>query len=462
MNQQEASWLRRSAVPIGIPEETYRRFGLTQNPFPNRPTVVRDSEDPRLNGTLYEPKLREQEQFKFERLMVPGLDQPETRPIGFLMDYATRRGRGIGKTAFLNYQCRRIMSDLGNELTDSTYVMFAAYISPPSGGRSRKFWQFMQQIAEALNEQFIIAQAIWRLRAFSGRIPDDVLTQIGSDPQATIGNDLWLEQKGINVMWDLDRTVERKLQEAGVRDEIAHALASSGHDPVEWQRVFLSQQTDYRWRRQGGQLVFDDLVCLFQAAEFNRGLLLVDQVENVVVPQNQRERRAFVEEIRYFFVDGPHQNTRIGFYGLLLTIHPYLQELLVSHWNAVGLDRVCQLSGGMATQYTIYFEPLPVEVVVAVSLVTAYMNEYRTSADLRGQLTPFDQDAVVEALRLAGGVPGPMLTLLRRTLEEAVENDWKSIGIEQIRSVFETHIPSEPEEVGVGEELPPPRVDLSE
>lgn len=462
MTQPQASWLRRSTVPIGIPAESYHRFQLTQNPFPNRPTIVRDSEDLRLNGTLYEPTLREQEQQKFEQLMVPRPDQPEARPIAFLMDYATRLGRGIGKTAFLNYQCRRIMNDLGSELTDGTYVLFAAYISPPGGGRCRKFWQFTQQIAKALNEQSIIAQAIWRLRVFSGEIPDDVLAQVGSDPQATIGNDAWLEQQGINVMWDLNRAVERELQEVGVRDEIAGALAHNGHDPMEWQRVFLSKLSDYRWRREGGQLVFDDLVHLFQAAEFNRGLLLVDQMENIVVPQNQRERRAFVEEIRSSFVDGPHENTRIGFYGLLLTIHPYLQELLVPHWNAVGLDRVCQLSGEMVAQYTIYFEPLPVELVIAVSLATAYMNEFRTSPDLRGQLTPFDQEAVVEALRLAGGVPGRMLTLLRRVLEEVVEHDWESIGVEQIRNVFETHVPAEPEDTDVDEELPPPKVDLTE
>ena len=102
----------------------------------------------------------------------------------------------------------------------------------------------------------------------------------------------------------------------------------------------------------------DDLVHTFQAAGFSRGLFLVDEVEKIVVHQNTKERRTFVEDMRYSFIDGPYQSARSGFCEVLLTIHPYVQELLAPHWNASGMDRFCVLSGELASEHTIYFRPL--------------------------------------------------------------------------------------------------------
>jgi hypothetical protein len=257
----------------------------------------------------------------------------------------------------------------------------------------------------------------------------------------------------------LRSAVERLLIENGVSREVARALASHGHSPEEWERHFLSQQNDFRWRQEGDRLVFNDFVRLFQAAEVNRVLLLVDEIEKIVVPQNSHERRTFVDDLRRFFIDGPYQSVYARLYSLLLTIHPYIQELWTPHWQVAGLDRVCPLSGGIAREYTVYFYPLDAEEA-AVPLVLTYLDHFRTSADQKGKLHPFDRNAVVEALRLAGGVPGPMLTLLRLVLEKAINQDWDTINEEQIRAVYEYEIPAEPskqDEIGA---LSPLRTDL--
>jgi len=88
------------------------------------------------------------------------------------------------------------------------------------------------------------------------------------------------------------------------------------------------------------------------------------------------------------------------------------------------------------------------------------LDESRLSSDQRGGLEPFDGDALIEALRLTGGVPGPMLALLRRVLEHAVAQNQTRIGAEDVRRVFGTEPPLEPEDTREEEQLPDAQVDL--
>ena len=207
----------------------YERFGLSQNPFPDSPVIVPDAGDPRLNGEIFQADLRQDEQEQFERLLILSSYQPEPRSIAFLMDYATRRGRGIGKTAFLNYQRRRIMTDLGDDLTDGAYVLMAAHLFPEGGGRTRKFWHFTRLIGESLVRGGCVAWAIWRLRAFSGMVPEEVLKEVDPfEPGSSLGDDRWLDSRGVGAMFTLDPVVEKVLRQAGVHDEIARMLAQHG------------------------------------------------------------------------------------------------------------------------------------------------------------------------------------------------------------------------------------------
>ena len=79
-------------------EDKYSRYGFKQNPFPFDPTVKPTSTDYRENGSVFLEELRSDELDEFKSRIVNS-----NTKIGFLMDYAAYRGRGIGKTAFLNY-----------------------------------------------------------------------------------------------------------------------------------------------------------------------------------------------------------------------------------------------------------------------------------------------------------------------------------------------------------------------
>lgn len=453
--------LLRKSQPLPAEQSPYRRFCLTDNPFPSSPTITPESSDPRVNGDIYCEDLRLEAQARFERLLIPGKDGVTPRSLALLMDYATRRGRGIGKTAFLNHQRRRIMADLGYQLTGGAYVVMGALVIPEAGGRTRKFWQFIRLIAQALNSGNCIATAIWRLRAFSDVIPSNVLERIEPNSLAgTLGDDRWLREQGIAVEFELYRAVEAQLVRAGVRQDIASVLAQRGHDPKALEQYFF-RLSDHRWRTDGPALVFNDLVCLFRAADVNRIVLLVDEVEKIVVPQNSIERRAFVDDLRRFFIDGPYESVFTRMYGLLLTIHPYIQEIWQPHWKAAGLDRVCPIGGSAAQEFTVYFYPLKADEA-AVQLVQTYLDYFRDDPGERGSLHPFDKDAVITAMDLEDGLPGPMLTLLRLALEKAITDDWTNIDSERIRAIYEMKAPDEPVEELGGSVLPAPQVNLLE
>ena len=160
---------RKSNMSLEGKTNPYAAFGLTQNPFPTKPSVTAGAVDPRLNGSIYLLEIVEvlnSTSSTYSLHRCPKVRK--NRTIAFLMDYATRRGRGIGKTAFLYHQRKRIMADLGNAVSNGEQVLFAGVRSPSPNGTCRKFWKFCQLVVESLaeSENPIISMALWRLRLF--------------------------------------------------------------------------------------------------------------------------------------------------------------------------------------------------------------------------------------------------------------------------------------------------------
>lgn len=449
--------LRKASSEIKPSEDRYEFLGLIENPFPLEPSLSPGSGDPRLNGSIYSEDLTSDKENDLAKLLIPSHENVNPVSIAFLMDYATRRGRGIGKSAFLKHQCDKIVVDFGAKASESTEVLFAAHITPSPS--CRKFWQFCRTIMEALIDQSVIAKAVWRLRGTSGIIPDEVLKDIGlaEDWERTIGDDQWLESRGVNIWWDLDRTVQQVIVNSGV--------------PEDWARFFINSSTnkggptktipdisDYIWRKEGGQIIFHYLINFFIASGFTRGLLFIDEVEKIVYHQNMEERRIFVESLRYYMFDNSLSNARNKFYRLLLTIHPGIQELLLSHWKAAGLDRLAPLAEPDAQQSTIYLDPL--NEAMAKPLVQVYLDHFRSDASAKGSIKPFTDQALVEALVKSGGVPGPTLRLLNRVLECAVEKKINIIEPDLVEHVYSSDKHLEPTDMP--EEAPPsPQVDLT-
>ncbi|WP_028581399.1 hypothetical protein [Desulfogranum japonicum] len=443
---------------VPVKQSKYEKYGFTRNPFPPKPGVMIDSPDTRENGSIYLAELRKNEEAKFEQLMVPHPERAQVKPITFLMDYATRRGRGIGKTAFLQQQCRRINKDHGAELSGDSQVLFAIYLLPSPGGRNSKFWQFIKLIIQSIVKQDVLAQAMWRMRAFSDCIPVDVLTDIGDHPENTIGNDAWLKNKGVDVNWDLRSYLKAKLDVLGFSEEQREEIIFFGHNPTEFEEKALKNKTDFFWKKEVGIQYFDALVSLLREAGFTKSLIFVDEVEKIVTPQNTQERRSFVESLRYYFIDGQSESSKYSFFNILLTIHPYVQELLNPHWETAGLDRFASLSGDQSELYTIYFDPLKEEF--AIPLALEYLNASRIEPDKIGSLNPFTEESIEEALFLSGRVPGIFLTILSNSVELAIQDELDEIDKQHISKVAKSRAPVEPKEKDDIESLSPPKVNL--
>ncbi len=456
-----ANLFRRPAQDLHEKANLYAGFGLTQNPFPTKPSVTVGGPDPRQNGSIYIEELRSDEQRKFEQLLIPQPRRPQIRSVAFLMDYATRRGRGIGKTAFLYHQKKRIMSDLGNELSEGSQVLFATYVLPLPNGSYRKFWKFCEMLVSALtvDDNPIISMAMWRLRAFSGCIPQEVLQLVGDNPEQTIGNDIWLQTQGIDVHFGLTHTIRNQLRSLDIQETLVETLVYHGHTPTKLRQALLEIRSETAWRNDGGRVLFDDLVKLFTAAGFSKGIFLIDEMEKIIQPQNTQERRAFTDSLRYYLIDGQCENARLTFYSFLFTIHPYVQEILTPHWEASGLDRFAALSRELAPEYTVYLEPLTQNS--AVPLAVAYLDASRLNRNDMGQLHPFTVGALNEALLNSGRVPGRFLTLLNNAVERAIQEKWQTIDVHQIQITAQMKAPIEPDELDISETLRPASVQLN-
>ncbi len=451
----------RKAEPLQQEFNRYEKLGLRENPFPREPTLRLGSGDPRENGEIYSEVLHKDEQATLEKLLIPSPEQVNPLSIAFLMDHTTRRGRGIGKSAFLKHQRDRIMSDFGEGASKGNAVMCAVHVlpTPPPPG-CRKFWEFCRTITDNLIEQDVIASAVWRLRAFSNAIPQSVLQEVNgiANLSETIGNDRWLQERKIDVYFSLNNKVASDLRSAGIREELVEIVANTPNSVQLRSRIF-SSFNDYFWRKDGGRFVFDDLVKLFEIAQFTRCLLFIDEVEKIVYHQNMTERRAFVESLRYYTFDADLGNSRKNFYGILLTIHPGVQELLSPHWKAAGLDGILPITQPGAQETTIYFGPL--DSNMAMPLVKVYLDYYRISPDGENSIRPFTEESVIEALVKTGGVPRPMLRLLHRVVERAVELELDQIDKKLIEAVDSMPDRWEAEALEEEEIPPAPKADLT-
>lgn len=404
--------------------DKYSLYGFKQNPFPLDPAVKPTSSDYRENGSVFLEELRSDELIEFKTRIV----NSDTK-IGFLMDYAAYKGRGIGKTAFLNYVKNLINNDLGFKMTDERDVLYAIYATPSPDKRERSMPLIARNIYNSMLSSDLFLIVFSRLRAFSGIIPENVLDEVSSDYRETIANDEWLRNKQINID-RLNKCVADTLAGIGIEVHFDSGILM----PRNSYEVFLESikidQSDYYWKNKGCDFLFTTLVRLFKEAYFTHCIILLDEVEKIVTYQNFAERHAFCDSLRNYFIDGVSLNAIEGFYKILLTIHPNSQELLMPHWSAAGLNRFSELGGTSANQNTIFFQPIKNTDDMAVKLAQTYINWARDTET--NSIAPFTEEALSEAMLKAGNIPGLFLKYMYMAIERGIELGWNTIGKKEI------------------------------
>lgn len=431
--------------------DKYSLYGFKQNPFPLDPAVKPTSSDYRENGSVFLEELRSNELVEFKTRIV----NSDTK-IGFLMDYAAYKGRGIGKTAFLNYVKNQINHDLGFKITDERDVLYAIYVTPSPDKRERSMSLIARNIYNSMMSSDLFLIVFSRLRAFSGIIPDDVLDEVSDNYRETIAKDEWLRKKGINID-KLNKIVSDTLGRIGIEVRFDSGVLMPRNSFDVFMETIRIEQSDYFWKNCGCDFLFNTLVRLLKETFFNHIIILLDEVEKIVTYQNFAERHAFCDSLRNFFIDGVSLNAIEGFYKILLTIHPNSQELLMPHWSAAGLNRFSELGGTSANQNTIFFQPIKNTDDMAVKLAQTYIN-YAREEGSKSSISPFTEEALSEAMLKAGNIPGLFLKYMYMAIEKDIELSWDTIGKKEISLLWTNS--SDLEDTNEAVQLPKTKTEL--
>lgn len=409
-------------------ENQYKKLGFVQNPFPANPSVVPYSDDSRVNGSIFLESIRQEEIKAFRGHIVNSQNQ-----IGLMMDYAAYKGRGIGKTAFLNYMKKSINKDLGEDMSDGNSVIYAVYVAPSADNRNRTLSQVAHSIFSAMHKEGLFLTVFCRLRALSGLLDDiidDSITE--SNYETTIANDTWLRDKGVDVS-AVNTFVNKKLSDAGLIDEEI-SLFSGNYS--RFMDALKDNPSETFWRKDGLVFLFGKVEKLLKAALFTNCIILLDEAEKMIQYQNFNERRAFCENLRTYFVDGNNSNAIDGFFKILLTIHPNSQELLMPHWAAAGLDRFCSLGGNTSSENTIFFKPMSNEPEMISALAEIYLKSSRINKD-DTSISPFTQEAIDYTMEKSAFIPGKFLKYLYILIEKAIRNNWKIIDKANVAMILD-------------------------
>ena len=116
------------------------------------------------------------------------------------MDYDAYKGRGIGKTAFLNHMKNSINSDLGDDISNGDSVIYAIYVAPSADKKNRTLSDVAHSIFTSMHKEGLFLTVFCRLRALSGLL-DEVIDESIEDSnyEDTIANDGWLREQGVDV-----------------------------------------------------------------------------------------------------------------------------------------------------------------------------------------------------------------------------------------------------------------------
>lgn len=436
-------------------ENQYKRLGFVQNPFPANPSVVPYSDDIRVNGSIFLESIRQEEINAFHEHIVNSQNQ-----IGLMMDYAAYKGRGIGKTAFLNYMKKSINKDLGDEISDGNSVIYAVYVAPSADNRNRSLSQVAHSIFTSMHKEGLFLTVFCRLRALSGlldNVIDENITE--SNYEETIANDAWLCEKGVDVA-AVNSFVSKELVKAGIVDEDISLFSGTY---TRFMDALSINPSEFFWKKEGLFFLFEKIEKLLKAAMFTNCIILLDEAEKMIQYQNFNERRAFCENLRTYFIDGNNSNAIDGFFKILLTIHPNSQELLMPHWAAAGLDRFCSLGGNTSSENTIFFKPMSNEPNMIRALAEIYLKASRINKN-DTSILPFTQEAIDYTMEKSAFIPGKFLKYLYILIEKAIKNNWNEIDKGKVAMSLDegaNHLVFEkPVENSSVEELAPTKIQL--
>ncbi|HEV3440164.1 MAG TPA: hypothetical protein VG122_22540 [Gemmata sp.] len=406
---------KKSAVATG---SIYALLGLKDMPFPNNGFVNPHSDNPRINGAIYATSTAKSAIEKFERLLIRPDDFLNRAQLAYLWAKGdSETGRGVGKTALLQYFRQRINHDWGNTEFSGKFSAAVIYV----GFKNQVDRRYMEQLALSglvdvcKNGVLRASRAVLRLNA----LPDDKSERILSDDSKgeagaeNLLKDEILEKHGVNPD-KLDEEVANTLIAGGVQAAVAGEL-SRGTFETYLRSMRKDQQLDPLYVPRDTKildysrtLLFDDIVNYLRAAGYGGGYLFIDDIENLVDKMARKERIEFAKEFGLCTVRPGYANTAYRFFSCVLTTHQQASVNLSTAWGEAGLAAVGRLDPNSPNSVEL---PFPSKSQ-ARDIIIAHLDYYRLDSKENGSIKPFTEDGM-DALLGAPTSIHPRKTLAR-------------------------------------------------
>lgn len=455
-------------MPLHIPKKSsppissrYVKLGLRDQPFPSDPVLNPYSTDDRRNGTIYAASAVQDQIKKFDRLLIRPDDFLNRVRLAYLWAKGDQEsGRGMGKTALLQYFRQRINKDWGNAEFSGNFSAVVVYVSFPTQIDRRHIEQLALSGLVDICRNGVLDSSRAALR--SQAIPDDVVEKIiaEEDGEPNPGNlldDSLLERHDINPS-KLDDSIVQKLRDENVETKAALALARGKF--YEYLCSFRRDGTlepfyvprDTKILDYSRTILFNDIVNYLRAAGFAGGYLFIDDIENLVDQMTRKERIEFAKGFGLCTVRPGYANTAYNFFSCVLTTHQQASVGLAHAWGDAGLSAIARLDPTSPNSIEL---PLP-NKDQARQIMIAHLDHYRMKKGENGSIKPFSEDGM-EALLESGKKLHPRILLSAgaNVIAYAVEKGITTIDSDCVKGATEavTTIPTGDFSEGVDEAL---------
>lgn len=421
-------------VPRATPYQ--RLYGLRENPFPSMALFTGATDDPRLNGTIYDAEFRRAEEQRFFNLFVQPRDDGRPLPLGFLRVDAQAGGRGNGKSTFLHHIQRRINEqDWGEWASDPEDAnLFAAAVHLlPEPKKQKEFHAFIRLIFETLHRQKLFPRIDAALRGalLTSLLEESEIDELAELPPdalfTTLGDPAhfqeFLRQCG-HTSQALAEVAKNRLGELdadALESEFVQDYLLHGADiQLAWRES--AHKSEARWRDKGALWLTNGLSSLLLLAGYRRFYVLLDEFEKIYTHQIARKREEFLDLFRQHFFERDSVAVRHQFLSSVLTIHPSIDRYLRETWGRVGLE-------GLAPLATDEIERRAVELGESDTkklnhLLITYLDYYRADGDAHmGTLYPFEAGAMDDAFNKARFYPRQSLLYAYEVLQRAANEE---------------------------------------
>ena len=467
------------------PASPYQRlYGLRENPFPSMALFTSSVDDPRCNGTIYDPEFRaKEERHFFERFVLPPTGDEPLR-LGFVRLEPQAGGRGNGKSTFLHRLMVRINKrdwrDWPKSVDDPRLSAFAVHLLPEPR-KHGNFFELVRLIFDTVardSEHIHLGRSLDRdVRAalLLELLEPEQVARLVELPPEEVDRDLesptrfqeFLKRHGIEH-GDFQRKAEEQLQgiwPASLDNAFIKQFLDSGASFTGawsgWVRDGHAA-SDYQWKRWGIQWLVNGLVPVLVLAGHRRLYVLLDEFEKIYIYQNSRKREEFLDSLRQVLYEQDSAAVRRKYMTLLLSIHPSIDQYLASQWGRVGLEQFAPLSPNELLRFSI--ELGRADVRRLTHLLTTYMDYFRSASDpLRGTIHPFAEGALEPAMNKARYYPRNTLryahTVLQQAVADRVEAPIPRRYVEELLEKSSVNLDEPEDEISV---LLEPRVSLEE